>query len=483
MKKTSLTVPQRRSVRPLAALLLMVGAATAGAFSLRGPVAPWQTPRINYPPAFGPMNINEEYRLNVPVLYYGYTAEFYSYFGAQGSEAIDEAVAILNDIPPIDGIAIDDYPLESGRYNLRAEALNLWDIKSVALTSMLNMRGLDDSTRYVFTVRNHWEAPPGIHNYHVIKRNFDPISLRPSNYINGELWTYNGIIPVFINRFRVDPLKRYFSKRDPVSSLSAIRPGYFWTQLTRDDIGGLKHIYRSTNYNPEYSIPGVTGGLQPPSTDPDLQNPGQTGGSFPGGGGPFDFPGLPGNGSDVFDYPFNTTPTTAPTNNIPAAAAAIRGGIQQVRMERTDWDSLLGVYYEPIEMSYSETVLTNNGRIGQTLTRTILQPDVIFDARDLQGPDDQPVWIDISEGTGEWLSSDPLDGIEGDDWGPGVIVPPLRLVFNTAGPGSYNIGGFFDSEHTSLQFTRWARFDGSTREPVIFPVGTSILEIEERLRR
>ena len=77
-------------------------ASSAWAFSMAGPSAAWMTHRLGYdvnatphPPGGagvgngGPMNIGEEYRLSVPVIYYSYTPDFLNYFGPGGAEEID----------------------------------------------------------------------------------------------------------------------------------------------------------------------------------------------------------------------------------------------------------------------------------------------------------------------------------------------------------------------------------------------------------
>ncbi len=479
-----------------AVLALLAGAESLGAFSLLGPQPPWQTTQLNYQPdapgpfssvgAGGVMNIHEEYRWNVPVLYYGFTAEFLTYFGQKGVEAIEEAVAIMNALPSMETVNLDDYQTESARVNLRAQALGLTDVKSLALSTILQARGLANPTRYVFTLRNRYVIE-NIPYYHVVKRNFDPVTLRPSSYINGTLWTYDGIIEgdgwTVINRFPVDPLERFFPRTLPVVGEDALPDGVYWTQLTRDDVGGLKHIYRTSNFNPENSIPGVSAGAAAAVVDSTTEG-GQTGG-FPGTDGIFDFPGsnAGGSGNGLFDFPFVIgTPDSAG----PLAPPATRGGIDRILMVRSNYDALLGVYFEPLSYRYRETVLTNNNIGSRALTRTVTQPDFIFDARDMQGGDGTEAWVGFEVDT-SWSNSDALlDGNSGDDFGPGVFLPPFRLTFNTAGEAYLNSQNPFfenDSEETATRLITWGWFDGSTNDPVVFPVGASILDLEERVGR
>jgi len=83
------------------------------AFSLRGPAATsWMTVRLGYNvnnnPAFGPMNLGEEYRWNVPTIYYGFSPDFLNYFGQHGVDEIERAIKMLNDLPSADVLNVDD---------------------------------------------------------------------------------------------------------------------------------------------------------------------------------------------------------------------------------------------------------------------------------------------------------------------------------------------------------------------------------------
>jgi hypothetical protein len=496
--------------------LLLVAAEKAVGFSLIGPNPPWQTaalafqiPGNTFAGNGGPMNINEEYRWNVPTIHYGYSAEFLSYFGQDGVDSIEEAVEILNDVPSVDNLEIDDYQTESGRFNLRAAALGLTDLKSVALSSMLQARGLADPTRYSFVIRNRWVVN-NVTNYLVTKRNFDPETLQHSSFVNGSLWSYIIQDPVpplnyaWASNFPVDPLERLLPRTLPVAGIDSygIATGFFWTQLTRDDVGGLKHIYRSSNFNTETTLADVTG--PGGGVAGGVAGGGAAGApvGFPGGGGTFDFPSaVTGAGGGTFDFPFGAA-TTVPVGGqaaggVGAGAAvgapvgpSLRGGISRIQMVRSDYDSLVGVFFNPLTERFTETVRTNGRPRSQSLTRTVLAPDIIFDAADLQQGDatvgDDIVTFTTTGATG-WSSSDALDGVTGDDFGPGVIVPSFRITFNTVGPAFLNLqsaNSFFLTEGSlsaQSQLT-WGSFDGSTNDPIAYPVGTSILELERRVR-
>ncbi|PYK97697.1 MAG: hypothetical protein DME19_15400 [Verrucomicrobia bacterium] len=103
-------------LKKLSCLLLgAIGIAqTAGAFSLIGLRPDWQTDRRGYSGDFGPMNIGEEYRWNVPTVYYGFDNSFLEYFGAKGVEEMDKAFQILNSLPSMSSARLDDFPFDIG---------------------------------------------------------------------------------------------------------------------------------------------------------------------------------------------------------------------------------------------------------------------------------------------------------------------------------------------------------------------------------
>src|ERR1043166_4549959 len=101
---------------------------------------------------------------------------------------IDKAIAILNALPSMDALNVDDFPLSAQRINYQAAALGLRDVKSWTLSWLLQTLGITDPTRFVFTVRNRWVPGQGPTNYYVIKRNFDPVTWEPTSFINGQLW-------------------------------------------------------------------------------------------------------------------------------------------------------------------------------------------------------------------------------------------------------------------------------------------------------
>ena len=260
--------------------MLAFGLQTSWAFSLLGPDAAytgvpatfgdtWEATVIGYggPSStldinpWGPKNIGEAYRRNTPVMYYACDANFLDFFGASGSDAIDQAFAIVSDtLTNVNGFstALTEYPLNSEAMNYQASALNLRDLKSQTMTMIMEQLGLTDPVRYVWCLHNRFQEPgapmpcPLYMEYEVVMRNFD-ITASPLNqiqyspYINASLYSYNieeactGPDPLaIIAEFLVDPLVN----NPPVASLNdaPLQEGMFYTGLTRDDVAGLRYL-------------------------------------------------------------------------------------------------------------------------------------------------------------------------------------------------------------------------------------------------
>ena len=124
---------------------LALGLQPAFGFTLDGPPIgnggdAWEVPRSAT--AGGdigaPKNLGEEYRWNTPYIYYAFDQSFLDYFGSNGVWAVEQGIAVLNGVGnfPVqrepDGSALGDTGV-----NYRAQALHLFDLKSVALNLML----------------------------------------------------------------------------------------------------------------------------------------------------------------------------------------------------------------------------------------------------------------------------------------------------------------------------------------------------------
>jgi hypothetical protein len=269
-------------------VLLMCGFQSAFGFALLGPInegyqmggSPNEID-YNVPGDIGaPKNIGEEYRWNTPILYYAFDQSFWDYFGTNGITAIEQAISILNSLNDVSSYSADlsEFPLEAQRVNFKAQSLQLIDLKSAALHLMVEELGLAEPDRFTWTLHNRF-LPPGAqcpqYIYVVAKRNFDPVTWEPSSYVNGTLYSYNilefcpAVSRADAVEFPVDPLSLTFTavasdgwienfSPQTETDVGVIRHGFFYTGITRDDIGGLRYLLRHTNRNIERS--GAGGG-------------------------------------------------------------------------------------------------------------------------------------------------------------------------------------------------------------------------------
>jgi hypothetical protein len=288
--------------------MLAAGVQAAHGFALLGPYnEAYQVPAIGYnwdsyftglpggvvgyssPGA--PKNIGEEYRRNNPVLYYAFNANFLEFFGSNGVAAVDQAFAIMNSLTNISQYSPDlsEFPMQSQRINTEAQAFALTDVKSMALHIVLQQLGVAPPDQYTWTLHERTGPPPGLTcpagmTYFVIMRNFDvmPSGLQTpqySAYVNGVLYTYGiveactGPLLAYTIPYAVD------ADADTYTSVAAepawigtglgtglgltgvnaggagLKLGGFYTYLTRDDVGGLRYLLQTNNYNIESSGP------------------------------------------------------------------------------------------------------------------------------------------------------------------------------------------------------------------------------------
>lgn len=488
----------------------------AHAFSLLGAYTAYQQQNIGYQWGSevnnigGPMNIGEEYRWTQKNIYYSFDESFLNYFGQRGVDEVEKAVKILNDLPSMSSIDINTFPRYAQRLNYQAQSLGVVDMKSIVLQSLVEQMGITDPTRYVYTIRTRWTPNNGT-NYMVIKRNFDPDTLQPSAYINGQLWSYNGIVdnqdaPISypVNR-PVDPL--VFA--EPVVTgfgwtFSRFTFGSYYTGLTRDDVAGLRYIYRPDNYNVE-SLPAEFSSSHFPGSGSQNTGGGTTqiplllSGDSPwasilvGTAPPTTISGNPGEiwGALLFlntnGAGSNLVGVTATTNTASGTngTAALRGGLDKLSFKRIDFDGLLGQVVLPVQDTFSDTIIQNGGKRSGTARRVVTQPDIIFAAADLTG---------LAPGAGggvngayfmalrtaNFVSNDGLNGNSRLD-GPGQIGGPLSITLHSVGPFFFNAQPSFLSQGVLGAAFYWGAFDGTTNAPYIFPDGVSIRELEQKV--
>ena len=441
----------------------------ASAFSLMGPFASWQTAAIGYNlpgDVGGPMTLSEDYRITVPVLNYGFDGTFLSFFGANGVAAVNAAMAILNAVPAASAMSasLTEFPLQAiGPANATAANLQIRDLKSATLSTVLGQMGLASPERWTYTLRDRAVAA-NTTNYTVIQRNFDPISLRPNNIVNGALYTYTVKEPLLPGNFADAVETRVSGNINNISVASVddgggLLAGQFFTSLTRDDLGGLRYLLRFNNVNTETLDANVT---------------------------------LVDTRSPYAPY----LGTNAQTN-LPVILAR-RPGIDKVSFNPIALDSLLGIVVGAVTNRYVDQYFnpTNNVLTKQTVQRVVNLPDILFAAGDLPPPalglisgatlvrPTSTRWVDNSA-----LPGNTVGGGSGIVSGPGVIPAALSnataivIEFNTLGPSRANFSGAgarFLDERSSTTNGVWGYFDATTIYSV-FPDGVTIQDLERQL--
>lgn len=453
-----------RKICVLGAALML--AASASGFSLLGPFASWQSGAIGYNltgDIGGPMNLSEEYRMTVPVWTYGYDATFLNFFGSNGVRAAEAAMTILNSVPAASAMSasLNEFPLQAvGPVNATAANLQILDLKSIILSSMLGQMGLASPERWTYALRDR-VVIANTTNYTVIQRNFDPINWRPTNVVNGVLFTYtvNDPIPTPNYADAVETRVSGNANNRTVASVDdggGLGAGQFFTGLTRDDYGALRYLLRFNNVNTETLPANIT-----------LANTYS--------------PYAPALGTNI-------------STNVPIATAR-RPGIDRISFSPIPIDSLLNVAIRAVTNRYVDYFYhpTNFYLTNQTVERVTSTPDVLFTAADLSA------LLPLGGGTiyvrplaSRWVNNSALNTVGGGSGilsGPGVIPVAASNAFaivieiSTLGPSRANFSGAgfrFLDERSSTVNNVWGYFDTTTIYSV-FPDGLTIQDLERQL--
>lgn len=449
--------------------LLSVAVPDASAFSLLGPFDTWQVSNLNYNQGGtiifpsrhprdaglgGPQNLGEEYRRsNGGLIYYACDYAFLDYFGARGAQEMDKAVKYFSDLPPFSSMSSDlsEFPLDTQRANYRAASLTLLDLKSEAMGAIMEELGVLSGQQYAWTLRFR-RALPNLpcpyFDFWIVRRNFDPVTWEPSSYVNGSLYTFNlewSCNPDIqdASEVAVDPLAFNWNA---VAQSDGLTYGGYYTGLTRDDVGGLRYIYRKNNFNYEPIPANVFAGASSGSAW------GIVGGST--------------------------------TNVSVSGLSGTFGGPDKLRFVKVYFDALLGQTFTAVSNSYNMHLALNVPTGTSTdgagslniqvqdlpVTRVATLPDFVFGASD--------------QLDGSWSRTVPVYARSQNyvvNNGPGIMDNTTFIRFNKIGPylqGELSPQTPFVTEGNSIPIFQWAAFDGSTNAPVLFPNGASIRELE-----
>jgi hypothetical protein len=157
--------------------------------------------------------------------------------------------------------------------------------------------------------------------------------------------------------------------------------------------------------------------------------------------------------------------------------SSLRQGMDTMAFYRASFDSLVGRFFQPITNTYHLTSITNSKAYTSSFQRVITRPDFSFGALDLG---DLLLTRTGTEGT--FIPSVTASNAAG----PGHIEPGRDIGFNkispmlinTYNPGTVN-GGL--TEFSASQFFAWGSYDGSTNDPVVYPSGTSLRDLENMI--
>ncbi|HEY5040599.1 MAG TPA: hypothetical protein VIK53_01190 [Verrucomicrobiae bacterium] len=355
--------------------------------------------------------------------------------------AVEGAIKTLNDLPPASQMVLTNYPFISQQINYVAETEGLFDLKSQTLSLLVEHLGLAAPTRNVFVLKQwtticeqyasqfylshnsvfwqyywpDWFIPDFIGQF-----NFDPITLQPSQYVNEILysayvndWYSQAPYPATLTVQGADP---YAYEYTAVAEVDALSSGQFFFGLTYDDVGGLCYLLSTNTVNYETLLPGVSG-------------VGVNSNSFVNG--------------------------------------AWRPGVDKITFVPQLMDSQSGAFL-PMTNYFTDTYITNGNAVQQQLQRIITKPDFLFSAGDTgNASPDTPFYY--RTGTSNWINNASANGNIGGE-GPGVIQPPVQIIFNKMGQFSITFGAEDGYEDWGTSETLWASFDGSSNAPVIYPI-------------
>ena len=108
-----------------------------------------------------------------------------------GVAAVESALKVYTDLPAFSSMSADlaDLPLNTRGVNYGARQAGILDLKSQTLHTMMEQLGVGPAEHFVWSIKSR-TVRNQITNYTVVKYNYDPVSLRPSSYVNGAFYTY-----------------------------------------------------------------------------------------------------------------------------------------------------------------------------------------------------------------------------------------------------------------------------------------------------
>jgi hypothetical protein len=271
-------------------------------------------------------------------------------------------------------------------------------------------------------VLKYWIPNDGNSLFYVTMRNYDPVTLSPVGWVNGELYDYS-IWSGFAIGVNQAEAMTYPADTTVTLEYTAVADnrlliGGFYSGLTADDVGGLSYLYSTTNVHYETLLAGVSGA-----------------------------------GSNANSW----------------VNGAQRPGIDKITFVQQPTGSLPWQFV-PMTNQYTDIYITNGNVIQQQVQRVISQPDFLFSAGDT-GASYPEILPFTRTGTSNWINNALLNG-NPSGGGPGVIPPPVNIIFDTLGPVLATMGsGLMEANYDESVF--WGTYDQSTNAPIVYPLPQS----------
>jgi hypothetical protein len=154
-----------------------------------------------------------------------------------------------------------------------------------------------------------------------------------------------------------------------------------------------------------------------------------------------------------------------------ADTATQRRGIERIQFVKANFDSLLTQLFQPITNLYSMATVSNSQPQIRYYRRVITTPDFLFTATDLgQTP--------VVTRNMNFFTNNTLPGLAG----PGSINPTTTTDITKTAPTFVNVATISPSpELSTVTFFAWGSFDSSTNDPVVYPDGTSIANLQNQI--
>jgi hypothetical protein len=161
-----------------------------------------------------------------------------------------------------------------------------------------------------------------------------------------------------------------------------------------------------------------------------------------------------------------------------ANATGLYEGIQKVSFVKSTFDSLIGQFYQPITNSYSTIFISGSKAMTNRFMRVVTTPDFLFRAEDMSGP--LPFFSALSRS----FNFTDVNRLPGQA-GPGTINPPTTITYNKVGDvflqGPLGTTNAFLKQDPTTSILAWGSFDNTTNDPVVYPNGTSIQNLENMI--